>query len=72
MKIYYTTDFVGHTPIGTSAVIVAQNKGHARRLLAKELENYELKLEGFLDCQINFEEIDPTKAQAIVLSDGDY
>ena len=72
MRIYYSDSFVGHNPIGTAAVIVAKDKGHARRLLEKELKNYDLELEGFLDCKVTLEEIDPTKAQAIVLSDGDY
>ena len=73
MKIYYSNDFEGHNPVGTAAVIVAQDKGHAHRLLRKELrKNHSLDLKGFTDLPVTFEEVDPTKAKAIVLLDGEY
>ena len=72
MRIYFTTDFEGHYPVGTSAVIVAQDKGHARRLLEKELKKCGLKLRGFCDMKVTYEEIDLTISKAIVLQDGEY
>ena len=72
MKIYCTTDFEGHWPVGTSAVIVAKDKGHAHRLLEKELKKHGLELEGFCGCKVTFDEVDPTVAKAIVLQEGDY
>ena len=35
MNIYTCQGFEGHNPIGTAAVVVARDKGHARRVLGR-------------------------------------
>ena len=63
------TDFEGQWPIGnTAAVVVAKDKRQTRRLLTRELENLNLKLEKD-DVLV---EVDLEVAGAVILADGDY
>jgi len=71
LKIYVNREFVGHWPVGTSAVIAARDRGHAKRLLLATLpielaqKNRDLELD-------TFEQFDSEIAKAVVLQDGDY
>ena len=67
MKLYTTTTFKGHYPVGTAAVVWANNPIEARRLL-----NAELKNRGLEDPEYRLDEWDFRSPQAIILNDGDY
>jgi hypothetical protein len=69
MNVYYTTGFEGHNPVGTAAMVVARDRGHARRLLDVELKSR--GLEG-TEPDAKFVKIDVGVTQAIVLNDGEY
>lgn len=68
MRLFTTTDFQGHWPVGTSAVIVADSNVHAVELMQEALKD-----EG-LDHRQSFtmQEIDPTQPKAHILQNGDY
>lgn len=70
MKVFTTTTFTGHWPVGVAAVIVANDRGHAKRLLLAELSNRKIKQKDIGD--IEFELVDTAKAEAHILNDGDY
>jgi hypothetical protein len=69
LNVYTHTGFHGHWPVGTSAVVVAENEFEAARLLEEALIKHSLP-----------QRIDPTdfsfvltdKPAAHVLTDGDY
>ena len=67
MKVFTCTSFGGHYPVGTAAVIVARDRGHARRLLRKALKECGLEEDNEI-----FVEVDVETAGAIVLRDGEY
>lgn len=64
MKVYYSTDFRGHYPVGTSAVVRAENAEEAQRLLSEALEQAGLVFNGTLT--------EFKGKGAVVLQDGDY
>jgi len=64
----YTCNFEGHNPIGATAVVVARDRGHARRLLNRKLQEEGLELSGDEDIV----KVETDSAQAIVLHNGDY
>ena len=67
MKVFTCKDFTGHYPVGTAAVIIAESKHKAMHLLiAQMLER------GLLDLKFTLEEVDMSKAAAIILCDGNY
>ena len=69
MNVYTHCEFRGHYPVGTSAVVVAQNKVAAAPLLEAQL------IKEGLNQPINpddFEEIDLNNKRAYVLINGDY
>jgi hypothetical protein len=70
MKIFTNTEFSGHWPVGTSALIVAEDVESAKKLLFKELEKIGLAGQKLDDS--GFVEVDPSSPIAIVLQDGDY
>lgn len=75
MNVYTCTDHVGHY-VGTASVIVAENELQAYELLRVQLIEHGLKLE-LLEAEKRgemptFQLVDITKAQAIVLQNGDY
>ena len=43
MRAYVCTNFKGHWPVGTAAVMVANDRGHALRLLTAELDKHGLE-----------------------------
>jgi hypothetical protein len=67
MKVFYSDDFPGHWPVGTSAVVVAEDEQQARHLISEELKNHGLSFEG---CTL--EEVDTATAHAIIIQDGEY
>ncbi len=69
MNIYTCTNFKGHYPVGTAAVVVAENKGEAERLLRDMLHQEDL---GYDKTPYVMELVDPNVNGAIVLLNGDY
>lgn len=68
MKLYTCTRFKWHYPTGTAAVIVARDQAHATELL-----NAALVEEGLLPVQAKeLDYVPGSKAQAIILNNGDY
>lgn len=68
MKVFYCTDHDGHWPVGVASLVVAPNKETAHAALATRLAA--LGLNG--DKPFTLTELDITKAQILVLRDGDY
>lgn len=69
MKVFQTTDFEGHWPVGSAAVVVAKTHAEAVELLDKKLREEGLKFDGKPE---NVVEVDLGKRGAIVLCNGDY
>lgn len=65
MNVYICTDFKGIWPVGTAAVIVAENREQARELLdtATPFPN---------DESVHIEPLNTEEAMAHILRDGDY
>lgn len=76
MNVYTCDDHVGHWPVGTASVIVAETELQAYELLRAAL------IENGLNTEVlsaekkgempTFQLVDSTKPQAIVLQNGDY
>jgi hypothetical protein len=64
MKTYYSCDFTGYYPVGTAAVVCANNEQEARQLLSDKLAGRGLVFDGTLT--------EIKGAGAVVLCDGDY
>lgn len=69
MNVYTIADFEGHTPAGSAAVVIARDKGHARRLLNADLEQRGLPE---LGAHETFDKLDLNVARSLVLNDGIY
>jgi len=69
MNVYTIQGFTGHNPVGTAAMVVARDKGQARRLLDKDLESRGLPK---LQPEVSFTKVDTNVAQSVVLHDGEY
>ena len=84
MKAFYSDDFPGMWPVGVCAIVVANDKRQAKRVLTKTLKEhwlakaqdapaYELVLK---DLNLVFDgslvRIDLNQAHAIIVNDGDY
>lgn len=68
MKVFTNNQFFGHYPVGTAAVIVAENLDDAVKILSADLV-----ARGLSPAQADqFVEIDLTKSASYVLCDGDY
>lgn len=70
MKVYVTTGFRGHYPVGTAAVVVAENEEQALLMLNVELRDYGLGPTTLEDAA--FHKVDTRTAKALVLNDGNY
>ncbi len=68
MNVYWTDDFAGYNPVGSAAVVVANDVCHARRVLKKELAKKRLSIRD--DAVMH--ELDITAVGAVVIRDGDY
>lgn len=67
MKIFYNNTFSGHYPVPTAAVIIAENKQRAIKLLNGELVRHGLPA----DVR-SVVEISTACERAVIIQDGDY
>ena len=67
MKVFVCNTFEGHYPVGTAAVIVAENEAQARELLIADLKARNLFVSDF-----DVWELHTGSPAAYVLQDGDY
>lgn len=77
MKVYTYTEACGIYPVGFAAVIVARNRGHAKRLLLKIIEGHPELAASNPNAQAvlklkDFKEVDVEQASVDVLVDGEY
>jgi hypothetical protein len=71
MKIY-TVEFTGYWPVGACAIVVAKDRGHAKRLLEADLAERGLtQTEEPLKVE-DFKLVDTSTAHVEILNDGDY
>ena len=71
MNVFTFTNFDGHYPVGTAAVVVAQDLIVAKRLLDEQLVESGLPiLAGQVD--VNISQVDLEDQQVIILLDGNY
>lgn len=68
MRVYTCTDFRGHYPVGASALVLAGNKGQARKILLEKLKEIGLEQKE----PISLVEIPQDKQSVHILQDGDY
>lgn len=68
MKVFTSRDFKGHWPVGTAAVIVAENEQEAAELLTEVAAMRGLEI----GDDFTLQEVPITQTQAIILRDGDY
>jgi hypothetical protein len=72
MNVYTCTNFRGHYPVGTSAVVVADDRREARKLLIEELRRKGLEPSADEARGLTFDQIFPVRKGATILQDGDY
>lgn len=68
MKLYYSTDHDGHFPVPVASMVLASDETEARALLNVALQEQGVNP----NLGYTLHEVDITKPQAIVLSNGDY
>ncbi len=66
MNVYTCKGFTGHYPVGTSAVVIANDENDAKTLLERKLAEIGLPQE------VEVTEIDKRWSQVIILNDGNY
>lgn len=68
-KIFYTIDFKGHYPVGTSGIVVAQDEATARKIFDEAL-----KQAGLFDNKETYtlNQLNNDQPGAIILQDGNY
>lgn len=71
MKIFYSTNFEGVWPVGTSAVIVAEDEKIARDLLEAEAKKRGLTGRQSDGSSATLHELNLENAHAIILNNGD-
>lgn len=71
MKVYTCTEFKGYWPVGTCAVVVAENRSHAAHLLTLQIIAQGLPKQMPLSHE-DMIEIDTTVQGATILLDGNY
>ena len=64
LRVFYSNDFKGFYPVGTAAVVVAKNEREARKLLEAA---HPMAKKGATLVELKL-----TKAQAVILLDGNY
>ena len=67
LKVYVCTDFSGHWPVGTSAIVVATGPDRAKAML-----NYDLELMGLKSDAEHMQKLDITVEAVHILQDGEY
>jgi hypothetical protein len=65
MKVFYSNDFEGMWPVGTAAVVVAEDEQDAKLLLGAEI-----KWTNNRDFTV--QELDLSERKAVILNNGDY
>jgi len=68
LKVFVSTDFKGHYPVGTCALIVAEDESAARILLDKELASRKLPQTE----EYRITEVQTDVPVAEILLDGNY
>jgi len=69
LKLYYCNTFKGHWPVGTSAIVFAENEEMAIHRLLQTLEVYHLPQEETPKMvHVPF----PAEPETIILQDGNY
>jgi hypothetical protein len=68
MKVFFCTDHDGHWPVGVASIVVAPNRETAASALSTRLNA--IGLDG--NKPFTLTELDTTKAQIVILRDGDY
>ena len=68
MRVFYSKDFRGLNPVGTSAVIVARDLDEAYVLLTSKLIGMGLGT----DQDFTVQELKTDSTTVVVLNDGDY
>ncbi len=71
MRVYTTNKFHG-AYLGGNAVVVAKDKGHAKRLLMKAIGADPVIAPPDDDHDFEFQEVDTEVAEAKILFNGDY
>lgn len=66
LKVFISSDFTGHYPVGTALVIVAKNYDEALALARKSCKQYGLDFDGTLD------RVDLCKPDSYMICDGNY
>lgn len=69
MRIYSHTKFSGHWPVGTAAVVIAEDRDMAVTLLEQKLKDIGLSQKIERD---DFMVIGSSAPVAVILRDGDY
>jgi hypothetical protein len=70
MKVYTCTEFQGHYPVGTAAVIVASSRKEAKEKLEKALFDHFGAIQVVKESDLV--QISASKAAAHILLDGNY
>jgi len=68
VKVFTCTTFNGHYPLGTAAIVVADDQGRARKMLGRELVKAGLSLRK----EDEVLELDMEAPHAKVLCDGNH
>jgi hypothetical protein len=66
VKVFVSSDFTGHYPVGSAAVVVAANEDEARALLTAELAKEGLVFDGTLKA------MKTNAPHALILCNGEY
>lgn len=69
MKVWTNTEFTGHYPVGTAAVVVADTREQAAGLLNAALEEANLVPTATAE---QFTRVVTSRPHAVVLLDGNY
>ena len=69
MKVYMNNTFSGHYPVGSAAVVVAENKQSAAAMLSEILTRNGLSQEVTPSSMM---EVDLNKPNTYLLADGEY
>ena len=67
LRVWTSDDFIGHWPVGTAAVVIAETEAIARKLLMKELQEG-----GLEDAEFTLKAVKLFHQRAIILCDGNY
>ena len=71
-KVYYIKGFKGHYPVGTAAVVVANDRVEAVNLLVIEARKHGLTLDLKDLNPTDFVQLDTVMPHCVILNDGDY